>query len=100
MTPSTLKVHNLCMNCLVSSHEPAHSLRYSDLFLASLPIRHAAPSLGNHIVEPVGARPGFLAAAVGPAPPSSVTTAAPTATSWLFVFFLVNHFENLNSMET
>jgi len=48
----------------------------------------------------VGALPGFLAAAVGPAPPSSVTTAATNATSWLFVFFLVNHFENLNSMET
>jgi len=44
---------------------------------------------GNHVVEAVGPRPGFLAEAVG-------NPAGNAAASWLFVFFLVNHFENLS----
>ena len=43
----------------------------------------------NHVVEAVGPRPGFLAEAVG-------NPAGNAAASWLFVFFLVNHFENLS----
>ena len=56
--------------------------------------------LGNHVVEPVSPRPGFLAEAVECDNPSSLNPAGNAAASWLFVFFLVNHFENLNSMET
>jgi len=41
-----------------------------------------------------------LAEAVECDNPSSLKPAGNAAASWLFVFFLVNHFENLNSMET
>ena len=54
----------------------------------------------NHVVEPVSPRPGFLAEAVECDNPSSLNPAGNAAASWLFVFFLVNHFENLNSMQT
>ena len=54
----------------------------------------------NHVVEQVGPHPGFLAEAVECENPSSLKPAENIAASWLFVFFLVNHFENLNSMET
>ena len=53
-----------------------------------------------HVVEPVSPRPGFLAEAVECDNPSSLNPAGNAAASWLFVFFLVNHFENLNSMQT
>ena len=53
-----------------------------------------------HVVEPVSPCPGFLAEAVECDNPSSLNPAGNAAASWLFVFFLVNHFENLNSMET
>ena len=57
----------------------------------------------NHVVEPVGARPGFLAVAVGPQGDNSCAQRNLVAVClffWLITFFLVNHFENLNSMET
>jgi len=60
----------------------------------------AQPANSNHVVEPVGPHPGFLAEAVECDNPSSLNPAGNIAASWLFVFFLVNHFENLNSMET
>ena len=66
--------------------------------LANTPADETQPSM--HVVEAVSPHPGFLAEAVECDNPSSLNPAGNAAASWLFVFFLVNHFENLNSMET